>query len=72
MNFLSLKQGVKLKDLSPQMVLATMTIWQVYSMHLVDCVITSANDSSHMSNSKHYVGEALDFRTNTLSRPTFL
>ena len=34
----------------------------------LDCVITSANDSKHMTGSKHYKDEALDFRTRTIPR----
>lgn len=31
--------------------------------HPVDTVITSANDGVHMKGSRHYSGDALDFRT---------
>ena len=34
----------------------------------LDCVITSANDSKHMTRSKHYSDMALDFRTKTIPR----
>jgi hypothetical protein len=33
-----------------------------------DITVTSGNDSQHMRGSKHYVDEALDFRTKTLSK----
>lgn len=33
----------------------------------VDLFVTSANDGTHMRDSKHYSDEALDFRTKTLS-----
>lgn len=60
---MKLKPGVRLTDLSPQMVLAAMVIDGLYGD--VECVITSANDSKHGVNSWHYKGRALDFRTKT-------
>jgi hypothetical protein len=33
-----------------------------------DYVITSGNDSTHSPNSRHYVNEAIDVRTNTFTR----
>jgi hypothetical protein len=35
-----------------------------------DIVITSANDSTHKANSKHYSNEALDVRSKTMSADT--
>lgn len=32
-----------------------------------DLVVTSGNDSRHMTGSKHYLGNALDFRTKTFT-----
>jgi len=60
---LNLKPDVRLTDLSPQMVIAVL----VFMGHVEDLVrvltITSANDSGHKTYSKHYSGNALDFRT---------
>ena len=58
-----LKAGVKLAHLSPQMALGAAIVAAVYSRFGVECVVTSANDSKHSQRSKHYVGDALDFRT---------
>lgn len=60
---MKLKAGVRLSKLSPQMVLAAMIVEEVFAAFGVPCVITSANDSKHSAASKHYSGEALDFRT---------
>ena len=63
---LSLKEGVQLTGLRPEMVLATVVIDAVYTELGVPTVITSAVDGQHSENSLHYTGLALDFRTNTL------
>lgn len=58
-----LKRGVKLHKLSPQMALATQVVASVFADFGVPCVMTSANDSQHSPNSKHYEGNAGDYRT---------
>jgi len=58
-----LKPGVRLKGLTPQMVLAAMVVEEVLAELGAPCVITSANDSKHSAASWHYKGQALDFRT---------
>ena len=62
------KQGVRLTDLSPQMVLAAMVVDSVYTKHgIMDCVVTSGSDGKHSTNSLHYRGgRALDFRTRNI------
>ena len=59
---IQLKPGVSLKALSPQMVMAFMIVASVFEKHNAACTCTSANDSTHKKGSKHYVGNALDFR----------
>lgn len=54
-----LKPGVRLANLQPQMVLATMIVRE----EMQSCTITSANDSLHSTKSLHYKGCALDYRT---------
>lgn len=60
-----LKPGVKLDELTPQIVLAACIVRDCYKE--VDpeasCTITSANDSRHSDRSLHYHGKGLDFRT---------
>jgi len=58
-----IKQGVDLRGLSPQMALAAAVARDVYEEARCNCVVTSGCDGTHMEGSKHYTGEALDFRT---------
>lgn len=59
---------VRLKDLSPQMVLAAVVIEGIYRNEAgVECWITSANDRQHSAGSLHYKGQALDFRMHNVS-----
>lgn len=58
------KPGVRFDQLCPQIVLAAVVVDGVLVGFGVNtCVITSANDSKHSTNSWHYKGRALDFRT---------
>lgn len=63
----SLKEGVRLVGLTPQLVLAILVVDGVATKHGVDCVVTSAADSTHKRGSLHYVGAAADFRTRELA-----
>jgi hypothetical protein len=67
---LKIKGGVTLHGLSPQMLLAVIAVKDIYDRRGKDVVLTSGNDGKHSVNSKHYVGNALDFRTNNLDDPT--
>jgi len=53
---------VKFKNLHPVMILVILRIEDLVS----NVWITSANDSTHIEGSKHYLGRALDFRTHDL------
>lgn len=64
----SLKNGVSLKDLQPQMVLAALVVMDYFrSKGIPNMVITSCNDSTHMKGSLHYEGKAIDFRTHDIT-----
>lgn len=64
---LSIKNGVVLTGIKPEMAIAACIVDQVYSQYgMQDCVITSGLDGTHKKGSKHYTGEALDFRTNNM------
>lgn len=65
---LKIKPGVSLKNLTPQMTLAARIIEGVYTQYDTECWITSGNDGIHMEGSKHYRGEALDFRTKNIGK----
>jgi len=60
---LSLKEGVQIGLMQPQMVLAASIIEMCYREIGIECIITSGNDGQHMSGSLHYMGEAIDVRT---------
>ena len=60
---MKLKYGIRLADLSPQIVLAAMVVQECYRERGGVATITSANDSAHSEKSLHYKGCALDFRT---------
>ena len=62
-----IKNGVDLRGLQPQMAIAYTIACKVYGQYA--CVITSGSDSKHGPNSLHYVGKALDLRTNNLPSP---
>ena len=64
---MKLKEGVRLKGLKPQTVLAMFICDAVYAKSGVELVITSVNDGQHMKTSKHYSGDAFDCRTRNIS-----
>lgn len=65
---ITLKPGVDVSNLQPQIVLALISIDQIYAHEGQECVITSACDGHHMAGSKHYEGLAVDLRTRFFSR----
>lgn len=60
---MSLKMGVDLRGIHPVWGIAFPIIHQVFRDNGAQCIITSANDSTHGPNSLHYKGKALDLRT---------
>jgi hypothetical protein len=60
---LQFKEGVRVKGLQPQMLLALQVVEEEFAKMGLDTVVTSANDSEHKDGSKHYEGAAFDFRT---------
>jgi len=63
-----LKKGVKVNDISPELLLALMICDLVYSKFGEELVITSLNDGTHMEGSKHYLGDGADLRTRYFTR----
>lgn len=58
-----IKQGVDLRGVQPQLILAFVVACAVYARHKSECWITSASDGTHGPTSLHYQGLALDLRT---------
>ena len=58
-----LKHGIQIDKLTPQGVLILIVVAGVYDELGLNCTVTSGNDPGHMDSSKHYEGNALDFRT---------
>jgi hypothetical protein len=61
------KPGINLVGLRSEMVLSAIVVADVYAELGADCIITSALDGAHSQTSLHYAGQALDFRTRTLT-----
>lgn len=66
---ISIKDGVTLLGLQPQMIVALLAVYAIFQKRGVDLVITAGNDGAHSETSEHYGGRALDFRTNNLPHP---
>ena len=64
---MKIKAGVKLDKLQPQMALVLIQVERVWNMHGLEATLTSGNDGKHRTNSLHYQGLALDFRTRDLT-----
>jgi len=61
---LTLKSGVTIFGIRPEMVLAATIVASIYAeFDNAQCVITSITDGNHGSHSHHHKGFAIDFRT---------
>lgn len=58
-----LKQGVMLKGLTVQGLVAMLIARDVMHRYGYECTVTSANDSKHSEASLHYQGKAIDVRS---------
>lgn len=63
-----IKPGVKIAGVKPPMILAAIAANSFCSDINKECVITSAIDGKHKPKSKHYSGNALDFRTKNFTK----
>ena len=63
---LYLKPGVDICGLKPEMCLGNQIIHTVFTEQGFNCVITSGREGIHSEKSRHYSGEALDYRTSHL------
>lgn len=64
---LSIKPGVKVAGIRPEMILAVMVAERVCERYGVDLVITSALDGKHSETSLHYSGCAVDLRNKEMA-----
>ena len=63
---LSFKGGVRVRVLSPQVLLAIMVAEALWRDWDEDLVVTSINDGIHGRRSKHWRGDGVDLRTHNL------
>lgn len=64
---LKIKPGVKVTGVTSPMLIAIMVADSYCKDINVDCVLTSGIDGRHSIKSKHYSGNALDFRTRDMN-----
>ena len=64
---MKLKPGVKVRGISPELVLAAFVVDSILSKHNNDhTVLTSVADGSHRYGSLHFTGDAFDVRVHNL------
>lgn len=61
-------EGVRFRELRPEIYSIFSTIDEVFKHHGLECTITSANDRAHMVNSLHYRNLALDLRSHFIPK----
>lgn len=61
---LSLKPGVRITGMRPEILLAILAAERAYAEAGCELMITSCIEGKHSAGSLHYVGAALDLRTN--------
>lgn len=64
---LMLKPGVRIAGLRPEILFAIVAAERAYAELGADCVLTACVDGKHSPGSLHYVGQAVDFRTSTIT-----
>jgi hedgehog signaling domain-containing protein len=60
------KAGVKLIGCGFEIGFAAGIVSGIFKSDSIELVVTSANDSTHSTNSLHYKGRAIDIRTRTI------
>lgn len=61
-----LAHGARVFGLTPEMVFGHTIVQSVFSHHNANCVITCGSNGKHSRASKHYSGNALDYRSRHL------
>lgn len=68
MAILKLKDGVKIGGLQPEILFGVITATSIATdLKLTELVITACRDGVHKENSLHYIGQAVDIRTNMMN-----
>lgn len=67
MSKISIKPGVRIQGISPEMSLGHTIVASIYLDEGHVCTITSALEGVHSRASIHYTGNALDYRTRDVS-----
>jgi len=65
---LSFKPGVEIKGVSQNCIVLIHVTACAYEACGIDTVVTSVKDGRHKAGSKHYIGDAADFRTKNISK----
>ena len=60
---MQLKNGVDISRLSPAMQVANAKAAVIWHLNGQELVVTAGRDGVHMNGSKHYTGDACDYRT---------
>lgn len=63
---LTIKPGVRLHGIRPEMVIAAMVAEGIFGLKNRTCTITGCIDGRHSRGSLHYLGLAIDLRTRDL------
>jgi len=63
---ISLKLGVRVQGLRPEILLAIMVAEGIWLKHDIELVITSGIEGKHTRGSEHYSGAAVDIRMNNV------
>lgn len=68
--YATVKSGVDLNDIKPEMIQGLLICCAVYIHHGQNFVVTSGRDGKHMASSFHYKGLAVDLRIRDLKGMT--
>lgn len=67
---ITIKEGAKIKGIQPEILVGLAIIDKVFTKYGIDLIITEGTGGVHMQGSLHYVGQALDIRSNRISDVT--
>lgn len=63
---IAIKKGVRVEGLRPEILLAIINANDWFMAEGLKMTITSGTEGRHSNRSKHYIGQAVDLRTNHL------